>query len=452
MSTSGPDEMDRLEERLLPLLEDGDAQVIQEALDGTHASDLADLVESLDDSQRLRFLDLLPTDVASEALAEMDGDEHPEDILADMEPSKAAALLLELEDDDAADLVGDLEPEDAEVILSALPAEEAGEIRDLLTHDEETAGGLMTRDLVKIPLHISADGAIQEVRRQGREVEDFFVVFVVDAEGRLQGSVPLDDLILADPRDSVDTVLQPVVASVSPDVDQEDVGRLMSRYNIPVIPVVDADGRLLGRVTFDDVIDVLEAEQTEDLLRLAGVSEEEELKGSWSDTVRSRLPWLLLNLVTASLAASVVRAYEGTIQQIVILAFLMPIIAALGGNAGTQALAVTLRRIALSDDRGLRRKQVVSKEVVVGIVNGMILGLGIAGIAVVASGDPRMGGVVLGAMWGTLILAGFAGAFVPTVLDRIGVDPAVASAVFLHTITDFFGFFLLLGLATHYLL
>ncbi len=421
MSTSGPDEMDRLEERLLPLLEDGDAQAIQEALDGTHASDLADLVESLDDSQRLRFLDLLPTDVASEALAEMDGDEHPEDILADMEPSKAAALLLELEDDDAADLVGDLEPEDAE-------------------------------DLVKIPLHISADGAIQEVRRQGREVEDFFVVFVVDAEGRLQGSVPLDDLILADPRDSVDTVLQPVVASVSPDVDQEDVGRLMSRYNIPVIPVVDADGRLLGRVTFDDVIDVLEAEQTEDLLRLAGVSEEEELKGSWSDTVRSRLPWLLLNLVTASLAASVVRAYEGTIQQIVILAFLMPIIAALGGNAGTQALAVTLRRIALSDDRGLRRKQVVSKEVVVGIVNGMILGLGIAGIAVVASGDPRMGGVVLGAMWGTLILAGFAGAFVPTVLDRIGVDPAVASAVFLHTITDFFGFFLLLGLATHYLL
>jgi magnesium transporter len=413
--------MDRLEERLLPLLEDGDAQAIQEALDGTHASDLADLVESLDDSQRLRFLDLLPTDVASEALAEMDGDEHPEDILADMEPSKAAALLLELEDDDAADLVGDLEPEDAE-------------------------------DLVKIPLHISADGAIQEVRRQGREVEDFFVVFVVDAEGRLQGSVPLDDLILADPRDSVDTVLQPVVASVSPDVDQEDVGRLMSRYNIPVIPVVDADGRLLGRVTFDDVIDVLEAEQTEDLLRLAGVSEEEELKGSWSDTVRSRLPWLLLNLVTASLAASVVRAYEGTIQQIVILAFLMPIIAALGGNAGTQALAVTLRRIALSDDRGLRRKQVVSKEVVVGIVNGMILGLGIAGIAVVASGDPRMGGVVLGAMWGTLILAGFAGAFVPTVLDRIGVDPAVASAVFLHTITDFFGFFLLLGLATHYLL
>ena len=226
----------------------------------------------------------------------------------------------------------------------------------------------------------------------------------------------------------------------------------MSRYNIPVIPVVDEEGRLLGRVTFDDVIDVIEAEQTEDLLRLAGVSEEDELTGSWSDTVRSRLPWLLLNLVTASLAASVVRAYEGTIEQIVILAFLMPIIAALGGNAGTQALAVTLRRISLSDDRGTRRKQVVSKEVLVGIVNGMILGVGIAGIAVVASGDPRMGGVVLGAMWGTLILAGFAGAFVPTVLDRLGVDPAVASAVFLHTITDFFGFFLLLGLATHYLL
>ena len=452
MSTSGPDEVDRLEERLLPLLEEGDAQAIQEALGGTHPSDLADLVESLEEADRLRFLDLLPTEIASETLAERDGDEHPEDLLADMEPSKAAALILELDDEDAADLGGDLEPEDAEVILSALPEDEAGEIRDLLVHDEETAGGLMTRDLVKIPLHISAESAIQEVRRQGREVEDFFVVFVVDGDGRLQGSVPLDDLILADPQDSVDTVLQPVVASVLTDVDQEDVGRLMSRYNIPVIPVVDGEGRLLGRVTFDDVIDVLEAEQTEDLLRLAGVSEEEELKGSWSDTVRSRLPWLLLNLVTASLAASVVRAYEGTIEQIVILAFLMPIIAALGGNAGTQALAVTLRRISLSDDRGTRRKLVVSKEFLVGFVNGMILGVGIGGIAVVASGDPRMGGVVLGAMRGTLILAGFAGAFVPTVLDRLGVDPAVASAVFLHTITDFFGLFLLLGLATHYLL
>ena len=239
MSTSGPDEMDRLEERLLPLLEEGDAQAIQEALGGTHPSDLADLVESLEEADRLRFLDLLPTEIASETLAEMDGDEHPEDILADMEPSKAAALILELDDDDAADLVGDLEPEDAEVILSALPEDEAGEIRDLLVHDEETAGGLMTRDLVKIPLHISAESAIQEVRRQGREVEDFFVVFVVDGDGRLQGSVPLDDLILADPQDSVDTVLQTVVASVLTDVDQEDLGRLMSRYNITVIPVVD---------------------------------------------------------------------------------------------------------------------------------------------------------------------------------------------------------------------
>jgi magnesium transporter len=452
MSTSGTEETDRLEERLAPLLESGDTEAIQEALDGAHPSDVADLVESLAEGDRLRFLDLLPTDVASETLAEMDGDEHPEELLADMEPSKAAALLLELEDDDAADLVGDLEPADAEVILSALPAEEAGEIRDLLTHDEETAGGLMTRDLVKVRAHVSAERAIEEVRRQGREVEDFFVVFVVDEDDRLQGSVPLDDLILADPQDSVDTVTEPVVASVLPDVDQEDVGRLMSRYNIPVIPVVDLEGRLLGRVTFDDVIDVLEAEQTEDLLRLAGVSEEEELKGSWNETVRSRLPWLLLNLVTASLAALVVRAYEGTIEQVVILAFLMPIIAALGGNAGTQALAVTLRRIALTDDRVSRRPRVVSKEVLVGIVNGMILGIGIAVIAILASGDYRMGGVVLAAMWGTLILAGFSGAFIPTLLDRMGVDPAVASAVFLHTITDFFGFFLLLGLATRFLL
>ncbi|MFH1762658.1 MAG: magnesium transporter, partial [Gemmatimonadota bacterium] len=219
--------------------------------------------------------------------------------------------------------------------------------------------------------------------------------------------------------------------------------------------VVDKAGILLGRITFDDVLDVLEAEQTEDILRFAGISEEEEIRGSWSDTVKTRLPWLALNLITASIAASVVWFYRDTVDSIIVLAALAPIIAALGGNAGTQALAVTVRRISLAGDGEIGQAPygAVGKELLVGIVNGMVLGLAIAGLSLlVPGGNPMLGLVVLLAMWGNLVVAGFAGSFVPTLLNRFGFDPAVASSVFVHAFTDLIGFFLLLGLATAVLL
>jgi magnesium transporter len=444
--------MDRLEEGFEDLVRTGSDEQVLEAVSDLHPSDLADLVESLDEEDRLGLLEILPVELASETLAEMEEEEHPEELLGEMDVERAAELVAELDDDDAADLLGDLELDEQEAILAALPDEEEAEIRDLLTYDEETAGGLMTRDLVSVPLNRTAAEAIGDVRRLGREVEDFYVVFVTDPSGVLKGYMPLDDLVIADEHERVESLTKPLLASVTADTDQEDVGRLMARYNIPVVPVVDENGILLGRVTFDDVIDVIEAEQTEDILRLAGVSEEEEIRGGWFMTVRARLPWLLLNLVTASIAASVVRFYEGTIEDIVILAFLMPIIAALGGNAGTQALAVTLRRIATSETREFRGRDVVAKEVLVGMTNGVLLGVGIAAISTLVGGNPTLGLIVMVAMWGNLVLAGFAGAFVPTALDRMGVDPAVASSVFLHTITDFMGFLLLLGLATKFLL
>jgi magnesium transporter len=319
----------------------------------------------------------------------------------------------------------------------------------------------MNTALVRIQSNLTAGQAIAEVRRQGREVEDFYTVFVVDEGHHLLGTVPLDDLILADPLDSVAELVQPVQSSVMPDEDQEEVGRLMSRYNLVSIPVVDQFGVLLGRVTFDDVLDVLEAEQTEDILRLVGTSDEEELKGTWSETVRTRLPWLALNLLTATVAASVVYFYMDTVERIVILAALAPIIAALGGNAGTQALAVTVRRISLAGEGelGSGPYRAVGKELLVGMVNGVVLGGIIALLAYLVpfidpelEATPLLGLVVLLAMWGNLIVAGFAGSFVPTILNRFGVDPAVASSVFVHTFTDLVGFFLLLGLATAILL
>jgi magnesium transporter len=450
------EDIEGVRQRLQELVESGDMAVVGDLLKELHPSDVADLVESLDsDEERVALLQVLPTELASETLAEMDEEEDPGEILAALDPKRGAELIHELEVDDAVDLVGELEPEERAKILAALPLEEAGEIRGLLRYDEESAGGLMDTLLVRVQGDLTAGQAIAEVRRQGREVEDFYTVFVVDESHHLLGTVPLDDLILADPLLPVVELVQPVVASVEPDEDQEEVGRLISRYNLPSMPVVDPSGVLLGRVTFDDVLDVIEAEQTEDILRLVGTSDEEEIRGTWSETVQTRLPWLALSLLTATVAASVIWFFKDTVESVILLAVLAPIIAALGGNAGTQALAVTVRRISLAGDGeiGHGPYRAVGKELLVGMVNGVVLGGAIAGLSLlVPGGDARLGAVVLMAMWGNLIVAGFAGSFVPTVLNRFGFDPAVASSVFVHAFTDLIGFFLLLGLATMVLL
>ncbi len=445
-----------LHERVQELLDEGRAgeihALLEHMLEDLHGSDVADLVEWLDDlDDQLALMRALPADVASEALAEMEEGDRTE-LLKALAPEHGAELLQELADDDAVDLIAELEPEERARILARMPVQDAGDLEGLLLYGEETAGGLMTTSLVSVEGSLTAAEAIEEVRRQGREVEDFYSVFVVDTEGRLLGTVPLDDLILADPSQPVEALVEPALVTVRPDLDQEEVGRLLARYNLVSVPVVNTHGQLLGRITFDDVIDVMEAEQTEDLLRLAGVSDEEEVTGTWGDAVRSRLPWLFVNLLTAFMAASVVYLFSKTIAAEVILASIMPIIAGMGGNAGTQALAVTVRRIALSKAPLDRHYSAVGKEMLVGLVNGAAIGVTVALIAWFMGGDPVLGLVVLLAMWGNMLVAGFAGAFIPTLLDRVGIDPAVASSVFVTTFTDLCGFFFLLGLATALLL
>jgi len=304
-----------------------------------------------------------------------------------------------------------------------------------------------------VEVSLTAGEALDEVRRQGQEVEEFYQVFVVDAHLHLVGTVRLDHLVIAREHETVASLVEPLVATVTPDVDQEEVAHLISRYNMASIPVVNASNVLLGRITFDDVIDVMEAEQTEDILRLAGAGgDEDALRYTWVESVRARLPWLFLNLATAGLAASVVYFFSGTIQQMVILATLMPIIAGMGGNAGTQALALAVRSIALEGRAGKRAALIVGRELMVGLVNGAALGLTVALIAVALGEDIRLGFVVFLAMWGNLLMAGFAGSFIPALLDRMGIDPAIASSVFVTTFTDLCGFLLLLGLATAILL
>lgn len=438
-------------ERISSLVEAGDLVRAAEEAAELHASDVADIIEHLEEDAQVALLSRLPVELASDTLSEMEEGDERADLLAALSPEKGAELLEELADDDAADLISELEPIEQARLLDALPDETADELVGLMQYGEDTAGGLMTTDFVAVEATMTARQALEQVRLQGREVDDFYTVFVVGPDRRLEGTLRLDDLVIADPDSGIDLLVAEPVATVHPEEDQERVGKLIARYNLASIPVVTPVGTLLGRITFDDVIDVIEAEQTEDILRLAGISDEQELRHSWRESVATRLPWLMLNLLTAALAAGVILIYEDVIAEVVTLAFLAPIIAALGGSSGTQSLAITIRRLTMEGRRGARG--FVVKELLIGLVIGAVLGLGIAGIALlVPNAPPRLGIVVMLAMWGNQVVAGVAGAFVPATLDRLGVDPSVASSVFVHTLTDLCGFFLLLGLASKLLI
>jgi magnesium transporter len=413
-------------------------------------ADLADVLAELDDEERVRIVRALPPELSGEALAEMPEEAHAEETLVALEPEQAAEILEELEDDDAADLLRELDPEQQERILAEV--EDRSEVDRLLRYDPESAGGRMTTHVVTVRDTDTAAQALEAIRRQADRVEDFYQVFVVDGARRLAGIAPLRDLVVNPPQRPVREFMAGAEHSVQADVDQEEVARVMARYNLESVPVVDQAGRLLGRVTFDDVIDVVEAETTEDILRFGGAAGDEELTGGWHEAVRSRLPWLYVNLVTGFLAAGVVYLFQDTIHRLVTLAVWMPIIAGMGGNAGTQALAVTVRRLALGRVRPEQSARVLGKELLVGLINGLAVGVVVAMVALVFGEGARLGFVVFLALAGNLLVAGFAGAFIPVVLERAGVDPAVASSVFVTTFTDTCGFLLLLGMAAWLLL
>ncbi len=414
-----------------------------------HPSDLSDVLASLDEDVRIKMVQLLPPELVSEALAEMEEEEHPEEVLAALHPEQAADIVEELPDDDAADLISELPAEKAARILASVA--DSADIERLMRYDEESAGGRMTTSVVVVPADSTAAEAIEEVRRQAEEVQEFYQIHCVDENHALVGLLPIQRLVVVKPETPVRDIMEPPYATVTPDQDQEHVARLIQRYNVPVIPVVSKEGRLLGRVTFDDVMDVVEQEATEDILKFGGAPPEEELAGEWHHAVRNRLPWLYLNMFTAALAGAVVYLYEDTIQRITLLAVLMPVIAAMGGNAGTQALAVTVRRIAVGMIPQGKALGVLAKELLVGVVNGLAVGLVIGAVAVVGRGWD-FGIVVMLAMWGSLVLATSAGAAIPLILKKLGVDPAVASSVFVTALTDVVAFFLLFGLAALLLL
>jgi magnesium transporter len=431
---------------------EGDDATLQELLVEFHASEIAIILEGLPQESRDRIINVLPAEIASDVISEMDAESHPEKILENLNPEKRSEIVEELDYDDATDLISQLPEEQQNEILQELDEEDASNIRTLLTYAEDTAGGLMNSQVIKVNQNASKKEALDDVIRQSEEMEEFYTIYVVDDANVLLGTVSIKQIVKSKNSIKISELLQTDFEYVTADADQEEVARLISQYNLTSIPVVDDTMHLLGHITFDDVIDVLEEENTEDILKISGVSEDEALSGNWKEAVKSRLPWLVLNLMTAFLAASVIRYFDHTIARLGIIAGYMTMIAGMGGNAATQALAVTVRRISLNDLTDGQTFRTVLKEFTVGLINGSVVGLIVLAVAVFYDQNPMLGLVIFSAMTGNLIIAGVAGSSIPLMLKRVGIDPAVASSIIITTFTDVFGFLLLLGLASKILL
>lgn len=431
---------------------DEDDSALKALISEYHPSEIAILFESFSQESRERIISILPAEIASEVISEMDAEFHPERLLENLHPERRSEIVEELDYDDATDIISQLPEQQQQEILGELDEEDASNIRSLLKYDDDSAGGLMNTQVMKISMNLMKKDALELIIQQSEEMEEFYTINVIDNKNVLRGIVSLKDIIKARNNVRIEEIINTDFVYVKADTDQEEVAKLISQYNLTSIPVVDDNMHLLGRITFDDVIDVMEEENTEDILKISGVSEDEELAGNWKEAVKSRLPWLILNLGTAFLAASVIRYFDDSIARMGILAGYMVMIAGMGGNAATQALAVTVRRISLTDLTDNQAYRTVLKEFTVGLINGASIGFVIFLFAVFYDGNPMLALVIFVAMTGNLIIAGMAGSSIPLMLKRVGIDPAIASSIIITTFTDVFGFLLLLGLASKLLL
>ena len=371
-------------------------------------------------------------------------------LLEDQPPERIALWLLDLPSDDAAALIDELPEEVSVAVLDRMRPHESGEVENLLEYREQTAGRIMNPTVFALSEDLTAGEAIHALQGS-RKVEMVFYLYVVDERRHLVGVVSLRRLLLVAPETPLQRIMTTDLISARVETDQEEVAQHVANYNLLAIPVVDEGNKLVGIITVDDVIDIIKDEATEDLYRLAGVSGDEHVFTPARESARKRLPWLAMNLVTATLAAVVVRAFQATIDQVVVLAVLMTIVASMGGNAATQTLTVIVRAIALGELTWGNSRKAVWKEAVVGLGNGLVLGTVGALVAWWLSGNVYLG-VILGlAMVINLLVAAVAATVIPIALRALKVDPALASAVFITTLTDVFGFFAFLGLATVFL-
>lgn len=436
-------------ERVLLDPEKGPSTIVRELAD-LHPADIAAALVPLDGDVITRVLSLLDTDLAADVLVHLD-DGTLERILEVMRPPEIAEIAGALDSDDATDIIGALEEPRRAEVLSRLAAEDRREVEELLQYTDESAGGIMASELVYVHEDASVGDAIEVLRTAADEVEDIHNVYVTDRSGRLRGVLSLRKLVLVRPTARVSEMMEEDIVSVTTDTDQEDVARIMSKYDLIAIPVVDPAGVLVGRITVDDIIDVIHEEAEEDFSIMAGTSEEEFYEDSVFRISRIRLPWLVVGALGGLASARVMSLYSLSLEKIIALTFFVPVITAMGGNVGLQTSTIIVRSMhagpALAGEAGAR----LLREWRIATTNALILGGALYGAVSIWFGDWRLGLVVGGSLSTVILVAATLGTVMPFALRRAGVDPAVAQGPFVTTLNDVIGIFVYLGLASAFI-
>ncbi|HET9937022.1 MAG TPA: magnesium transporter [Methyloceanibacter sp.] len=430
-------------------LDTGEAAKLRDLALPLHEADLADLIELLRPEQRTMLIATLGEDFDAATLSELD-EAVRDQVLETMPSEQVAEALQQLDSDDAVYVIEDLDKEEQTDILAKLPHFERLALERSLEYREDSAGRIMQTDLIAVPPFWSVGQTIDYMREAEDLPDRFYELFVVDPAYHLLGSVALNRLLRAKRPTSIDAVTERDIHPIPVEADQEAVARQFERYNLTSAPVVDGGGRLVGVITADDIVEVVQEEASEDILRMGGVAGERVSDSVWR-TASHRFTWLFANLLTAILASFVISLFEATIEQMVALAVLMPIVASMGGNAGTQTMTVAVRALATQDIGPANALRVIWRESAVGLLNGLLFAVIMAAIAFFWFGSSQLGAVIGVAMIVNLLAAALAGILIPLGLDALGLDPAIASGVFVTTVTDVVGFFAFLGLAALWL-
>lgn len=426
--------------------------LLKNIINDLYPADIAHIINRLEFDDGDYLFSLLSTEEQGKVIVELD-DDHREHFLLTLKSQTITDIVEELPTDEATDLVSELSKEKAEEVLDELSIEDSSELQELLQYDENTAGGLMQKEVITVQAKDTVKKAVQAVRRAAKENPDeqFYTIFVVDENGILTGSLSVSNLILLSPQRKIYKVMDTDIISIKTNVDQEEVANIFKKYNAITLPVVDFSGRLVGRITIDDIVDVITEEASEDILRLGGVAQDERVTTAPLQAIKKRIPWLSVYLLTGLITSTIVNLFHETIQAFVVLAALMPIVAGMGGNAGTQAITLMVRSIALGEITLKNARKALIKEISVGLLNGTFVGL-LAGIIIaLIYGNMMLGVVMFLAMITNLVIAGFMGTLIPLLLKWAKIDPALASAVLVTTCTDAFGFISFLGFSTLFL-
>ena len=432
-------------EKVVDAADDGDGMKLRSLLEDLHPADVADLMGFLTAQHRGVVVLWLPPELLAETLPELD-DGIREEVLEHVPHLTLAEALQELDSDDAAAVVEDLEDDQREKVLAAMPEIDRAAIESSLGYAEDSAGRLMQREVMAAPQFWNVGDTIDHIRSQGEDLPElFFDIYVVDPLNRPVGGIPISRLLRSPRASALIEIMEPV-NEIAVDQDQEEVAYIFEKYHLISAPVIDSAGRLVGQITVDDIVNIIQEENREDILRLAGVSDESRAAGVFG-VVRSRIPWLVVNLGTALFASSVIGLFKSEIETLVALAVLMPIVASIGGNAGTQALTVAVRALASRELNSANAMRILSREVLVGLFNGVVIATLLGAVALVWFRIPLLSLTIGLAVLINLMAASLAGTLIPLALDRLDRDPAVASPVFVTWITDTVGFFSFLGLA-----